>query len=82
MFFKGVTEASAKGARGHIDCSEIIIGKALAESVPIIKVSHPEARITHEASIGKVNQKELETLMTRGLSEKEAIDFIVKGRIK
>jgi uncharacterized protein len=82
MFFKGVTEANAKGARGHIDCSEIIIGKALAESVPIIKVSHPEARITHEASIGKVNQKELETLMTRGLSEKEAIDFIIKGRIK
>ncbi|MEA3344552.1 MAG: SufD family Fe-S cluster assembly protein [Patescibacteria group bacterium] len=82
MFFKGITEASAKGARGHIDCKEIIIGKALAESVPIIKVNHPEARITHEASIGKVNQKELETLMTRGLSEKEAIDFIVKGKIK
>ncbi len=83
MIFKGETEALAKNTRGHIDCQEIIVGKrSIAESIPIVKVNHPEARVTHEASIGKINQKELETLMTRGLSEKEAIDFIVKGIIK
>jgi len=82
MFFRGKTEAKAKNARGHIDCREIVVGNSVAESVPIIKVNHPEARITHEASVGKVNQKELETLMTRGLSEKEAIDFIIRGVIK
>ena len=85
MFFKGETEAGKKAinSRGHIDCQEIVIGKnSLAQSVPIVKVNNPEARITHEASVGKVNQKELETLMTRGLSEKEAIDFIIKGKIR
>ena len=82
MFFRGETEAKAKGARGHLDCQEIVVGSSIAQSIPIIKVNHPEARITHEASVGKVNQKELETLMTRGLSEKEAIDFIIRGVIK
>jgi len=85
MFFKGETEAGerAKNARGHIDCQEIIIGEgSIAESIPLILVKNEEARITHEASVGKVNQKELETLMSRGLSEKEAIDFIIKGRAK
>ena len=82
MFFKGETEATkkAKNARGHIDCQEIIIGEnSIVQSTPIIIVKNPEARVTHEASIGKINQKELETLMSRGLSEKEAIDFVIKG---
>jgi Fe-S cluster assembly scaffold protein SufB len=82
MFFRGETIAEAKNACGHIDCQEIVVGNSIAQSVPIIKVNHPEARITHEASVGKVNQKELETLMTRGLSEEEAIDFIIRGVVK
>jgi len=85
ILFKGETRASelAKNSRGHIDCQEIIIGKnSFAQSIPIISVENPEARITHEASIGKVNQKQLETLMARGLSEKQAISFIVRGVVK
>lgn len=82
MIFTGEMIAEAKGTRGHVDCQEIVVGPSLARSVPIIQSSHPEARITHEASVGKVNQKELETLMTRGLSEKEAINFIIRKVIK
>jgi len=83
MLFRGEIKAGekAKNARGHIDCQEIVVGNSIAQSIPKIVVKNPEARITHEASIGKVNQKELETLMTRGLSEKEAIDFIIRGVI-
>ena len=85
MFFKGETEVTkkAKNARGHIDCQEIVVGEnSMVQSTPIIIVKNPEARVTHEASIGKINQKELETLMSRGLSEKEAIDFVIKGMIE
>ena len=83
VFLQGETIAMARGARGHIDCREIIVGKkSTAKAIPIIEVRHPEARVTHEASVGKINQRELETLMTRGLSEEEATDFIIKGVIK
>ncbi len=84
MFFRGETEAGikAKNARGHIDCQEIVVGNSTAQSIPVVTVKNPEARITHEASVGKVNQKELETLMTRGLSESQAIDFIIRGRFE
>lgn len=82
VFLQGETVALAKGACGHIDCQEIVIGeRSIAKAIPIVEVCHPEARVTHEASVGKVNQKELETLMTRGLSEEEATDFIVRGAI-
>jgi Fe-S cluster assembly scaffold protein SufB len=38
--------------------------------------------VTHEAAIGTVNRKELETLMARGLSEKEAVDLIIRGMLQ
>lgn len=82
VFMQGATFASAAGARGHVDCQEIVIGKgSKAKAVPIVEVSHEQARVTHEASVGKVNQAQLEALMTRGLSEEEAVDMIIKGML-
>lgn len=80
VFLQGETHASAAGARGHIDCQEIVIGKSSwAKAVPVVEVSHEQARVTHEASVGKINQAQLETLMTRGLTEEEATDMIIRG---
>jgi len=42
-------------------------------------VKHPKAHVTHEAAIGSVDSKQLQTLMARGLSEDEATDLIIKG---
>lgn len=55
----GITEAPAKGARGHVDCMEIVRGRAHASAIPIVKVFHPEAKVTHEAAIGSVDKTEL-----------------------
>lgn len=76
------TEASAPGARGHMDCAEIIRGRAVAKNVPLIIVRDDRAQVTHEAAIGTVNRKELETLMARGLDENEAVDIIIRGMLR
>jgi len=54
-------------------------GRGSAQAIPIVEVAHPKAHITHEAAIGSVDTKQLETLMARGLSEEEAVDLIVSG---
>jgi len=78
----GITEANAPYTNGHVDCKEIVQGKdSTARAIPIIRVGDENARVTHEASVGKVNQKELDTLMARGLSEEEAVDMIVQGML-
>lgn len=79
--FKGITEGHAPRARGHVDCMEVIQGNAKAEAVPIVRVDNPLAKVTHEAAIGCVDKKEVETLMARGLEEDDAIDIIVKGML-
>ncbi len=71
--------ASAAFARGHVDCKEIIQGQAQASAVPTVKVNHPAAHVTHEAAIGSVDSKQLQTLLSRGLSEEQATDLIIDG---
>jgi len=75
-------EGNAPGAVGHMDCTEIVRGRAEARNVPIVVVRDDQARVTHEAAIGSVGKQELETLMARGLTEEEAVDVIIRGMLR
>lgn len=77
-----IAEGSAKGARGHMDCMEIVKDRAVARAIPIVNVSHPLAKVTHEAAIGSIDKKQLETLMAHGLTPEQAVDAVVKGILK
>lgn len=78
----GITEGNAEGARGHVDCMEIVKDNAVASAVPIVKVTNPLAKVTHEAAIGSVDKRQMETLMAHGLTPEEAVDVIVKGILR
>ncbi len=71
--------ANAEYARGHVDCKEIIQGDGQASAIPIVEVNNPRAQVTHEASIGSVDSKQLQTLMSRGLPEDKAVELIIEG---
>lgn len=78
----GATYGNARGARGHVDCLEVVRGHARAAAKPEVRVTHPEAKVTHEAAIGSVDARQLETLMARGLTPEEAVDRIVLGMLR
>ena len=70
-------------AKGHIDCQSLMVDKgSKISSIPLLVSENKDARITHEASIGKVSEEQLNYLRARGLSEKQAIDLIVSGFLK
>jgi len=71
--------ADAPYARGHVDCKEIVQDGARARAIPIVQVNNHLAHVTHEAAIGSVDSKQLETLLSRGLTEDEATDMIIQG---
>lgn len=75
-------EGNAPGARGHMDCTEIVRDRAVAQNTPLVIVRDDQAQVTHEAAIGSVNRKELEALLARGLDEDEAVDLIIRGMIR
>ncbi len=76
---RNTLRAEAAYARGHVDCKEIIRDRGQARAVPVVEVVHPRAHVTHEAAIGSVDSKQLETLMAHGLSEDEATDMVIEG---
>lgn len=78
----GATYGNAAGARGHVDCLEIVRGQAVAVAVPEVQVSHPLAKVTHEAAIGSVDQCQLDALMARGLDPEAAVDRIILGMLR
>jgi Fe-S cluster assembly scaffold protein SufB len=78
----GITHGKAEGARGHMDCTELVRDRALARAEPVVNVQHPLAKVTHEAAIGSVDQKQLETLMAHGLTPDEAVDVIIMGLLR
>jgi Fe-S cluster assembly scaffold protein SufB len=80
---RGETYGNAPYARGHVDCMELVNGtEAMAKAIPIVSVTDDTAKVTHEAAIGSIDRKQVETLMARGLDENEAVDVIVRGILK
>ena len=79
----GETHGNAPHTRGHVDCTEIVNGsEAVARAIPIVSVTNDKAKVTHEAAIGSIDRRQIETLMARGLDEDEAVDVIVKGILR
>ncbi|MFC1983488.1 SufD family Fe-S cluster assembly protein [Chloroflexota bacterium] len=79
----GETYGNAPYARGHVDCIELVNGtEAIAKAIPIVSVTNEKAKVTHEAAIGSIDRRQVETLMARGLDENEAVDVIVKGILR
>lgn len=79
----GEMVGNAPGTRGHVDCMEVVHGEgAKAKAVPLLQVFDPTAKLTHEAAIGSVDKRQVQTLMARGLSEEEAVEVIVEGLLR
>jgi len=80
---RGETYGNAPYARGHVDCIELVNGEeAIARAIPIVLVTNEKAKVTHEAAIGSIDKRQVETLMARGLDENEAVDVIVRGILR
>ncbi len=77
---KGLLVGAAKGCKAHVDCSGLMLNhKGSIEAVPGLKSMHPDARMSHEAAIGRIDTGALNYLRSKGLTEAEAISLIVRG---
>ncbi|HQL01611.1 MAG TPA: SufD family Fe-S cluster assembly protein [Smithellaceae bacterium] len=67
---------------GHIECDAIIMDEGSNETMPALKAQHPDAELTHEASIGKIANDQLTKLMSLGLTYDQAVNRIIQGFLK
>jgi Fe-S cluster assembly scaffold protein SufB len=64
---------------GHIECDAIIMDNGANETIPALKAEHPDAELSHEASIGKIAGDQLMKLMSLGLTYEESVNRIIQG---
>ena len=67
---------------GHVECDAIIMDNAMVKAVPEIIANNIDARLIHEAAIGKIAGEQVTKLMTLGLSEKQAEQEIINGFLR
>ena len=68
--------------RGHSACDAIIMDKAKVHAIPALDARTKDAELIHEAAIGKIARRELNKLMTLGLTRKEAESKIINGFLR
>lgn len=67
---------------GHIECDAIIMDNGSNQTIPALRALHPDAELTHEASIGKIANDQLMKLMSLGLGYDDAVSRIIQGFLK
>lgn len=73
----------ASNVKSTVKCNAIILDKdSKTNTYPYIESYREDANITHEATAGKIGEEELFYLMSRGLSEEDAITLIILGFIE
>ncbi|MER3452762.1 MAG: Fe-S cluster assembly protein SufB [Acidimicrobiia bacterium] len=76
-------EEGAHGARSFVRCDALILDEgSISNTRPYMEIGEEDAQIGHEATVSKVGEDQLFYLMSRGLSEEQAMGMIVNGFIE
>ena len=76
-------DEGAKNSRSFVRCDALLLDeRSVSETKPYMEVGERDARIGHEATVSKVGDDQLFYLMSRGLSEQQAMGMIVNGFIE
>lgn len=64
---------------GHSECDAILVDNGCVKASPALDANCLDASLIHEAAIGKIAGEQIIKLMTLGLSEEEAKQYIIDG---
>ena len=77
---RGTLVGDAPDIKAHLECRGLILGDGgVNVAIPELDARVADVEMTHEASLGKVAQDQVEYIMSRGLTEDEAVGMIVRG---
>jgi Fe-S cluster assembly protein SufB len=71
---------NAVNTKSHVSCDALILdGKSVSNTWPMNKIENKNADVSHEATVGKIGDKELFYLMSHGFSKDDAYRLVVGG---
>ncbi len=83
--YRGLVQI-AKGAinaKSSVSCDALLKDtESKSYTIPCMKISEDKVDVAHEATVGKISTDQIFYLMSRGISEQQAIQMIVSGFIE
>ncbi len=76
---RGILDGRASNIKAHLQCDGLLLAKGIIHAIPELVADRPDLEMSHEASIGRIGEDQLNYLMARGMTEEEATDMIVRG---
>jgi len=73
----------AEGVKSNVVCDALILDEhSRSDTFPVMEIDEETASISHEATVSKVSDEQIFYLMSRGISEEQAMMMIVNGFIE
>lgn len=73
----------AENSKSNVVCDALLLdNRSRSDTYPYIEIDAKRVEMGHEASVSKVGEEQLFYLMSRGMSEQEAIGLVVSGFIE
>ena len=73
-------KSNAPKSKLNISCESLMLdSESRSDTIPVDLVENDDIEYAHEAKIGKISDESIFYLMSRGLSEEEALKLIVRG---
>ena len=83
--YRGLVQVNegASGSKSTVKCDALLVDTiSRSDTYPYVDVREDDVSMGHEATVSKVSDDQLFYLMSRGLSEDEAMAMIVRGFIE
>lgn len=73
----------ADNAKSKVECDALMFDRhSRSDTIPYIEVLHDNVKMEHEATVSKISEEQLFYLMSRGLSEEQAMNMAIMGFIE
>ncbi|HLC82063.1 MAG TPA: Fe-S cluster assembly protein SufB [Candidatus Nanoarchaeia archaeon] len=80
--FRGMIHVTREAAncKTYMKCNGLILDQqSRSDAIPVLEIKNSDVEAAHEATVGKIGEEEIFYLMSRGLTENQAIKMIVSG---
>ncbi|MEE6179532.1 Fe-S cluster assembly protein SufB [Mycobacterium sp. 050134] len=83
--YRGLVQVNkgAHGSRSSVKCDALLVDTiSRSDTYPYVDIREDDVTMGHEATVSKVSENQLFYLMSRGLTEEEAMAMVVRGFVE
>ena len=83
--YRGLVQVNkgASGSRSSVKCDALLVDTiSRSDTYPYVDIREDDVTMGHEATVSKVSEEQLFYLMSRGLTEDEAMAMVVRGFVE